>query len=67
MREVRLNDFRSWPEAAVNEGAERVRSAGRFRPRLVSRWEARRPRRDLNIERYAQFYVAEQEFGVNHD
>ena len=32
MREVRLNDFRSWPEAAVNEGAERVRSARQFRP-----------------------------------
>jgi len=47
MREVRLNDFRSWPEAAVNEGAERVRSARRFRPRLVPRWEARRPRHDL--------------------
>ena len=36
MREVRLNDFRSWPEAAVNEGAERVRSARRFRPRTRS-------------------------------
>lgn len=32
MREVRLNDFRSWSEAAVNEGAERVRSARQFRP-----------------------------------